>query len=38
MGEKHAKEIQAVMDSIDTDKSGTINYTGNLPREYLSYY
>jgi len=28
MGEKAAKEIQAVMDSIDTDKSGTINYTG----------
>lgn len=27
LGDKAAKEIQAVIDSIDTDKSGTINYT-----------
>lgn len=27
MSDKAAKEIQAVIDSIDTDKSGTINYT-----------
>lgn len=30
MSDKAAKEIQAVIDSIDTDKSGTINYTGNI--------
>jgi len=28
MSDKAAKEIKAVIDSIDTDKSGTINYTG----------
>jgi len=27
LGEKTAKEVQAVLDGIDTDQSGTINYT-----------
>jgi calcium-dependent protein kinase len=28
VNEKSAKEFKGIMDSMDTDKSGTINYTG----------
>ncbi len=30
LSDRAAKDIKAIMDSIDTDRSGTINYTGEL--------